>query len=549
MKPKIKANLPSHLRFVENIKDLEPSVKCVVIGTIFKDMKLKPNILEEYTKEFHNQPSPEVSTIQKTVDEESSSFLSSSNDEKMMKMTSDEDFLVLEDDYGRMRLQVASNNPVTVTSLVTGIVAGCYGQVLDGIFEVEAFYFYWNVVSSTIELDNNFMINYDNLSSTLTKDVTCPTTSTLNSSNDRVDDSIISKSSNAQLTMEIGGEKEHAKDKYVAILSGFDIGSNQSYLYAQMVCNYLSGALGSSLEQSQLISRICRVIIAGNSIYPPKIVDSRTMDVRGSLKHTKLESIGKQLEVLDNLLVQLTSSVDVDVMPGRHDPCNMSFPQQPLHTCLLPKASSATKASDLAITNSPHSGGEQTPFSTGGNTKIHKTTSASRTLHLVTNPYCFNVDGVEFLGTSGQNVDDIRLYASHSVSGDNGGVVDEVDDVLKLMQDTVQWGLLCPTCPDTLDCYPLSGNSDPFIIKKLPNIYFVGNQPPQKSDFAVKILNVQIDGEDKDNNQRPSSENMTTLKTKQVKLVSIPSFKQRPGIVLINLGSLNVHFIDFKNII
>ena len=40
--------------------------------------------------------------------------------------------------------------------------------------------------------------------------------------------------------------------------------------------------------------------------------------------------------MLDNLLVQLASSVDTDIMPGEFDPANQILPQQPLHPCLFP---------------------------------------------------------------------------------------------------------------------------------------------------------------------------------------------------------------------
>jgi hypothetical protein len=39
------------LQHVSMIKDLPSGLECVVIGTLFKDMKLKPNILDEYDKE------------------------------------------------------------------------------------------------------------------------------------------------------------------------------------------------------------------------------------------------------------------------------------------------------------------------------------------------------------------------------------------------------------------------------------------------------------------------------------------------------------------
>ena len=34
--------------YVDKILDLKQGVECVLIGTIYKDMKLKPNILDEY---------------------------------------------------------------------------------------------------------------------------------------------------------------------------------------------------------------------------------------------------------------------------------------------------------------------------------------------------------------------------------------------------------------------------------------------------------------------------------------------------------------------
>lgn len=70
-------------------------------------------------------------------------------------------------------------------------------------------------------------------------------------------------------------------------------------------------------------------------------------------------------------LTELCGSVPLDVMPGAGDPSNYSLPQQPLHKCLFPGA------------------------------------AAFPSLQRATNPHAFEVDGVSFLGTSGQNVDDV----------------------------------------------------------------------------------------------------------------------------------------------
>lgn len=89
----------------------------------------------------------------------------------------------------------------------------------------------------------------------------------------------------------------------------------------------------------------------------------------------------------------------------------------------------------------------------------------------VTNPHEFEVDGISFLGTSGQNIDDIYKYSVE-------------ENRLMLLQRVLDWGHLVPTAPDTLTCYPLS-DSDPFILKSAPHVFFVGNQPCYSSQLVT----------------------------------------------------------------
>ena len=55
------------------------------------------------------------------------------------------------------------------------------------------------------------------------------------------------------------------------------------------------------------------------------------------------------MRVLDNLLVQLASSVDTDIMPGEFDPANQILPQQPLHPCLFPSEFEITTLSYILV--------------------------------------------------------------------------------------------------------------------------------------------------------------------------------------------------------
>ncbi|THU56700.1 hypothetical protein C4D60_Mb11t19970 [Musa balbisiana] len=67
-----------------------------------------------------------------------------------------------------------------------------------------------------------------------------------------------------------------------------------------------------------------------------------------------------------------------------------------------------------------------------------------------------------FLGTSGQNIDDLFKYS-------------EAKNKLEFMERTLRWRHLVPTAPNTLGCYPFT-DKDPFLIESCPHVYFVGNQ-------------------------------------------------------------------------
>lgn len=269
-------------------------------------------------------------------------------------------------------------------------------------------------------------------------------------------------------------ERPVLKDnRYVMLVSGIGLAKNADVMFPmQLLVDYITGQLGEEWEQEQA-SNIVRLIIAGNSIGKSSKDKESSNKAKYLTRKAQAASV-EGIKALDEVLVQLAASVDVDVMPGEHDPANHLLPQQPLHYCMFPKSAKYS------------------------------------TLHSVTNPYDASICGIRFLGTSGQNIKDIRSYS-------------RLDDSIEIMEKTLDWGHIMPTAPDSLNCYPYY-DEDPFIVKDCPHVYFTGNQP----DFGTKMY-------------RGSNDQI-------VRLVSIPAFQETFAAVLINLKTLECQPFIFEGI-
>ncbi|KAI6179677.1 hypothetical protein M3Y98_00636100 [Aphelenchoides besseyi] len=115
-----------------------------------------------------------------------------------------------------------------------------------------------------------------------------------------------------------------------------------------------------------------------------------------------------------------------DLIPGLHDDMWSCWPQIPL---------------------------EKTSFGRFANANF---------FHTKTNPYSFTIDGVNFLGTSGQNLTDLRKYTCGQ-------------SVEKLMMQMIKASHICPTSPKTIEEYSFE-DRDPFILDEIPHVFFAGNQ-------------------------------------------------------------------------
>ena len=423
---------------VERVLDVRQGELCWITGTVYMDMPLKPNILEDVAKDrWISAPS----STQKYLSEDG------------------RDAVLLEDDSGRVRLV---GDVLESTALVTGCIVAVIGtENANGDFEV---------------ID----VRYPDLAPqpdrwALSKSPTANGKS--KATKKEVDEDI---------DME-GGSTPRGSGGKIAIVSGLNFsGTDMSYaLELSLLLEYLLGEALDPAAQGEL-SHISRLIIAGNSIAPDDA--SKPLPTEGEDKKThkkygydssSYNPVPSQL--LDGFLSELLPSMPITILPGQHDPANASFPQQPVHPAMYPKSrafSAAPGAADPGWLDS------------------------------VTNPWEGEVDGWRFLGTSGQNVDDVFKYVLS-------------DDRLGMMELMCRWRCTAPTAPDTLWSYPFQ-DDDPFIMNQCPHLYFVGSQP----EFGTKTI--------------------TGPEGQSVRLVTVPAFSRSKEIVLVDTETLDVTLVKIS---
>ena len=227
--------------------------------------------------------------------------------------------------------------------------------------------------------------------------------------------------------------KSHCDDTYILFLSGIEVGGkegSESHISElQLLFDLINGSLGINEA-----SKIVKVIVAGNLLGKGVIERDFVLQGQGKKKRlTEEELIFKSaLKQLDDLLFQISINTPLDLVPGPFDPSNYALPQIPLHSCLLPKA-----------------------------------TSLSST-HMCPNPYNTSIKDREIIGSAGQPTFDIASISS-------------ITKAIPILEATLKSTHISPTSPDTMACYPFEV-LDPFFMRATPHIYFTANQP----EFSYK---------------------------------------------------------------
>jgi DNA polymerase delta subunit 2 len=231
----------------------------------------------------------------------------------------------------------------------------------------------------------------------------------------------------------------NASGSFALFLSGLFIGAQDENVEARnRLVDFLLG------KDAQLIKR---VIVCGGVYAVPT-----------------LGQVPPGLADADNMFAQLSEKLTIDVLPGRKDPTNLCMPQMPLHPYFF-KAAKKT-----------------------GNFKS------------VTNPYQCTLDDLNFVGHSGQPVEDLLRCTS-------------LPTPLAALTASLDACLLAPTAPDTLGTQPYA-EADPFVIEKTPQVLFSGGHAKVEFDWRSS-----------------SSDGPGTL------CVCVPAFSSQPSAVLVNLNN------------
>ncbi|KAF8519311.1 DNA polymerase alpha/epsilon subunit B-domain-containing protein [Hysterangium stoloniferum] len=267
-------NVKGNPQMAKRVLDVTKGDLCWIVGTVYMDMPLKPNILEDIGKDFSIPPPPPPP-----------------------KYNSEEDSVVLEDESGRISLV---GDRLKRDQFVTGIIMAALGiETPDGEFEVIDVCFPGMAPQACV--------------SQLTK-----------SEEDMDIDSLVPGAPNS--------EDAGYSGSWIALLSGLELStshpmSSETELHLQLLIEHILAESGGSTDQ-QLSSQISRVIIVGNSM----LVDEDHSKSRRNNSTTTDPgpSASPAISTLSKALQEIALAVPIHILPGASDPSGVILPQQPM---------------------------------------------------------------------------------------------------------------------------------------------------------------------------------------------------------------------------
>ena len=265
---------------VQRVLDVRQGQLCWVVGTIYMDMPLKPNILEDISKEhWVAGPPPRQSYFSGDITTQ----------------------IMLEDESGRLRL---TGSMLATNLLVTGVIVAVLGtENANGDFEV-------------LDMQN----------ANLPKQPPRWQRDDADSEEEQMD-----------------VDHPENTGRKVAIVSGLEFsGTEADTLAISLLTEYLLGEAADAEDQDST-AHVSRLIVAGNSISSDVIIhpvnvaqDEPKKSANKKYGYDAASYNPTPTAHLDQFLSELLPSMPVTIMAGEYDPANSSLPQQEIHPAMFP---------------------------------------------------------------------------------------------------------------------------------------------------------------------------------------------------------------------
>ncbi|PLB54512.1 DNA polymerase delta subunit 2 [Aspergillus steynii IBT 23096] len=269
-----------HARRVERVLDVRQGELCWVAGTIYMDMPLKPNILEDLTKHNYTLAPPPRRT-----------YLDPSSPESTQ--------IMLEDESGRLRL---TGSMLRSTQLATGAIVAVLGtENANGDFE--------------------------------SIDIKVPDLPRQPRRWERDESLAKGPTSKGKIAFVSG-----------LGITGTSSDTMTLELLTDYLLGYTGASSENNDESTFNASAITRLVIAGNSLGASTTVDPNengaAKNKSGPKKYGYDASAYNASPIiqLDTFLAEILPSIPVTLMPGASDPANFALPQQGIHRAMFPRA-------------------------------------------------------------------------------------------------------------------------------------------------------------------------------------------------------------------
>jgi len=263
---------------VQRIVELtqNPDQLQVVVGVLFREMTLKPSILKEYASQTG-------ALIPFPPRQPAGRYL-----------RSDEDYVVLEDESARLKLDLSQCEPASWRdSLASGLVVGVIG-------------------SHDASSRGRFIARL-----------------------------IFGAGLSPQRSLPTENAENLDDQKWLCLLSGLNFGGS---LLNPTALDLLTEFLCGNAGNEQFARRVVRVVLCGNSVAPMGDTGGDAAD--GASTRVPIDGTG--MRQLDAWLGTIGASTHVDVMSGHSDPTNALLPQRPMHRCMFPLTAAHPRVARVA---------------------------------------------------------------------------------------------------------------------------------------------------------------------------------------------------------